>query len=273
MFNGVARLVSFRILLARGPHGPRSKASPRRTCLGVEQLEAREVLSHALPTLPKILENPLHNEPANQAERLTLLNDIASQARIHAPVAKPVLAPPKASHPPTPSQPSIPLPIVVPVLPAPPVKPPITPPVPGHGTPPISPPVPGYSAFDPTTYKLFPVSNFSGVVGPDGHYSSFSIVGSDPATGAGGVLSYIVGTPYGVPVYHWYFTAHDQAGSYTTEATTSTGYWQDSSILNYLISANPDYQRPTIPAPIVIPGPPVKLPPPPVPPGRIYYPV
>ena len=175
----------------------------------------------------------LHSNPASVAARLALeaQQALAKEAehavQVHAPSpsvstppvdrtpaptsppSKPAPAPvnpPTNEQPPRTALPPGPMnPVVVPgpLTPAP-VHTPIPSPIPGPGT--------GESpAFNPTDYipELCTKATFSGIMGPDGHYSSFTIVGTNPATNTIVTISYATGTPFGSPVYYWSINIHD----------------------------------------------------------------
>jgi hypothetical protein len=84
------------------------------------------------------------------------------------------------------------------------------------------------SGINPATYvpQLCTTATFSGIMGADGHYSSFTIVGHNPATGTTVIISYSTGTPYGSPVYHWAVTVESQTlGNWGNAATVNQPYY------------------------------------------------
>jgi hypothetical protein len=65
-------------------------------------------------------------------------------------------------------------------------------------------------------------------MGADGHYSGFTIVGHNPATGTTVIISYSTGTPYGTPVYHWAVTVYSQLlGNWGNQCTVYQPYYAD----------------------------------------------
>jgi hypothetical protein len=64
----------------------------------------------------------------------------------------------------------------------------------------------GYATFNPATYvpPAFPQkTSFTGNLGPDGHYSSFSIQAMSPRTGNTLIINYFIYDPYYAPTYYW----------------------------------------------------------------------
>jgi hypothetical protein len=132
----------------------------------------------------------------------------------------------------------VPGPITIEPFPLPPVHghptpapPTIGVPTPGPKPSPVQPPVGGHgSGVNPATYvpALCTTASFSGTLGPDGHYSSFTIVGHNPATGTTVIISYSTGTPYGIPVYHWAVTVESQLlGNWGNQCTVYQPYYAD----------------------------------------------
>jgi hypothetical protein len=98
------------------------------------------------------------------------------------------------------------------------------------GSPGQSPDESNLVGINPATFvpPLCTTATFSGTVGPDGHYSGFTIVGHNAATGTTVIISYIVGTPYGAPVYHWAVTVESQTlGNWGNQATVNQPYYVD----------------------------------------------
>jgi hypothetical protein len=178
-----------------------------------------------------------HNSPANEAARLALLKQMEQNAAHKAPPHPTPPAKPAPVHP-APSAPprqNVPTPAPAPGGP-PRIQPyPYPPPVMGNPpTPSPSPPIHGSpgegSPTNPAAYipEYCTTATFSGNIGPDGHYTSFTIVGSNPATGTRVIISYIVGTPYGVPVYHWQVTVESPSmGNWGNQCTVNQPYYMD----------------------------------------------
>jgi hypothetical protein len=235
------------------------QSASERISLCIEQLEGREVPSHAvssnilLPvTTHDVVVPAVHQESAPVLESHDR-EALASPETHHGTVSIPshtivhALPPPvPAPHAPaaTPEPRRIPPPIAKPA-PAPTPAPPgyLDPggrvnvgPAPAPSTPPVSGyrgPIEGSSpAFNPTTYvpTLCKTATFSGTMGTDGYYSSFTIVGHNPATGTTVIVGYVSGNN-GSPWYKW-----------SVSVETNPGTWGNGSWGSVAVVYQPYYQ-------------------------------
>jgi len=227
-------------------------AAPKRICLGIETLEGRDVPSHAAAVVVPHSESAIAVATHDAVLVSSHTHNIAAPApAAHAPVPA---AKPAPAHPakPAPVGPAKPAPGHSPVAhpaPTPPlvgipepwlrIAPPTPPPV-VH----LPPPSLGWGpAFNPTTYipKLCTTATFSGNMGANGYYSSFTIVGHNYATGTTIIISYAGGND-GAPYYKWTISANTQSpgnGSWGSEAIVYQPYYISGMPLSELYPEPP----------------------------------
>lgn len=246
MFRSIASALK-RLAAASQQQRGRRRPTSRSVRLSLEDLEGRLTPSHVAVVLPHEAASAVQTATAKEEQAAAAAQEHAAahstpadvEARLAALAAEEAKL--KATKP---SEPSIPAPIE-PVRPAP-AKPSPAPsspkdPLPGGGggvvdTPPPAPTPAPYRGpgtpvnnpgINPATYipDLCTTASFSGTMGANGYYSSFTIVGHNTGTGTTVIISYNTGTPYGTPVYHWQVTVDSTTlGNWGNQATVYEPY-------------------------------------------------